>query len=225
MLLSLQAHRRATAPLREASLFHDVLTAVGREPILAFLIGAVLAWLFHSTLAVILLIASFLANGSLELAGALAFILGINLGGGLPPVTATLALPPAARRLPLANLLCRGAAAILCSPSSQRIAALGAEPARRAGRDGGSLPHRLQYRCRADLPALHRLVDKTDAAAPARRDAATPTSSRRRAISMPSRWHSPTVALSNALLETVRMTEVLDRMFETALDGAAHRRA
>ena len=40
----------------------------------------------HSTLAVILLIASFLANGSLELAGALSFILGINCGGGLPAV-------------------------------------------------------------------------------------------------------------------------------------------
>ena len=114
MLLSLKLIREATTPLREASLFHDVLAAVGREAILAFIVGAALAWMFHSTLAVILLVASFLANGSLELAGALAFILGINLGGGLPPVTATLALPPAARRLPLANFLCRGPAAIVC---------------------------------------------------------------------------------------------------------------
>ena len=40
-------------------------------------------------------------------------ILGINLGGGLPAVSATLAQPPVARRLPLANLSCRGVLAIL----------------------------------------------------------------------------------------------------------------
>ncbi len=45
-----------------------------------------------------LLIASFLANGSLDIAGALSFILGVNCGGGLPAVTATLQLPPEARR-------------------------------------------------------------------------------------------------------------------------------
>ena len=79
MLISLTLISEATKPLVEASLFHAVLTAIGREPFLAFLVGAILAWGFHSTLAVILLIASFLANGSLELGGALAFILGLNL--------------------------------------------------------------------------------------------------------------------------------------------------
>lgn len=112
-LLSLHLIKVATVPLSEASLFHDVLSAIGREPILAFVVGAILAWAFHSTLAVILLIASLLENGSLEVAGALGFIIGVNCGGGLPAVSATLALAPAARRLPLANLLCRGAIAVV----------------------------------------------------------------------------------------------------------------
>ena len=51
--------------------------------------------------------------GSLAVSGALAFILGINLGGGLPAVTATMAQGPAARRLPLAILMCRGTLARL----------------------------------------------------------------------------------------------------------------
>ena len=121
MLLSLTLIKQASAPLSAATLFHDLLAAVGREPLLAFLIGAVLTWLFHSSLAVILLVASFLANGSLEIGGALSFILGINFGGGLPAVTATLAQPPAARRLPLANLLCRGIVAILGIAFIERI--------------------------------------------------------------------------------------------------------
>ena len=90
--------------MREASLFHAVLTAIGHEPLLAFLTGAILAWGFHSTLAVILLIASFVANGSLELGGALAFILGLNLGGGLPAIIVH------------ARLAAGGAAASRCQP-------------------------------------------------------------------------------------------------------------
>src|SRR6478609_2754595 len=37
MLISLKLIVGATAPLREASLFHEALTAIGREPVLAFL--------------------------------------------------------------------------------------------------------------------------------------------------------------------------------------------
>ncbi|MGQ0483910.1 MAG: Na/Pi cotransporter family protein [Hyphomicrobiales bacterium] len=216
MLLSLTLIREATKPLTDASLFHDVLAAVGREEIIAFIVGAALAWAFHSTLAAILLVTSFLANGSLELAGALAFILGINLGGGLPSVTATLALPPPARRLPLANFLCRGAAALGC------VAFLG-----KIGPMAQSLPvgpveaavvfHTafnlvvglvfLPFTGLVEKLMLRLLPDETleadRLAAPRYLDAKS--------------LATPTLALSNALLETVRMTEVLDRMFETAL--------
>ena len=115
-LLSLQLIRSAILPLSDGSLFHEVLMAVGQEPYLAFLIGAMLAWVFHSTMAAILLIASLLANGSLEVPAALSFILGINFGGGLPAALSTFALPAAARRLPLGNLLCRGTMAIAAIP-------------------------------------------------------------------------------------------------------------
>ncbi len=216
MLLSLTLIREATKPLTEASLFHDVLAAVGREEILAFIAGAALAWIFHSTLAAILLVASFLANGSLELAGALALILGINLGGGLPSVTATLALPPPARRLPLANFLCRGAAALVAVAALGRIGPLlrslpaGPVEAAVVFHAGFNLAVGvlfLPFTGLVEKLMLKLLPDETlDAdrlAAPRYLDAKS--------------LASPSLALSNALLETVRMTEVLDRMFETAL--------
>lgn len=53
------------------------------EPVLGFLVGAMLGWMCHSTLAVVLLIASLLVSGSLEIAGAVPLILGVNFGG--PP--------------------------------------------------------------------------------------------------------------------------------------------
>ena len=216
MLLSLKLIKEATVPLSEASLFHEVLAAVGGEPALAFIVGAILAWAFHSTLAVILLIASFLANGSLEVAGALSFILGINFGGGLPAVSGTLALPPAARRLPLANLFCRALTAIATMAFIGRITPyvtfmpMGPVETTVAFHTLFNIATGLIF-----LPFIRpverlmlRLLpdenqDADSLASPRYLDA--------RALSTPS------VALSNAMLETVRMSEVLDRMFETAL--------
>lgn len=216
MLMALQLISIATAPLKEASLFHAVLASIGRESLLAFLTGAVLAWGFHSTLAVILLIASFVANGSLELGGALAFILGLNFGGGLPAITSTLALPPAGRRLPVANLICRGIAALTGIALVHRLTELvqqfpfDAVTIALAFHAAFNLAIGLVF-----LP-LTKLVEKQvlnlvpdeklDAdqlSAPRYLDTQSLT--------------SPSIALSNALLETVRMSEVLNRMFETAL--------
>ncbi len=216
MLLALLLIRVATEPLTEASLFHSLLSAVGREPLLAFLVGALLAWAFHSTLAVILLVATFLANGSMELAGALAFVLGTNLGGGLPAVTATFAQPAAARRLPLANLLGRGGCAILALvfidvltplvnmlPLARVELAVGFHAAFNLAVGFLLLPltgpaTRFMARLVADEKeepdrlAVPRYLDQAS-------------------------LKSPPTALANALLETVRMSEVLDRMFDTAL--------
>lgn len=216
MLLSLQLIKTATMPLSQTSLFHEVLAAVGHEPLLAFIAGALLAWAFHSTLAVILLIASFLANGSLELAGALSFILGINFGGGLPAVSSTLMLPAAARRLPLSNLLCRGVMAVAAVAFINRLAPI--VMAAPLGPVETAVGFHSLFNIVAGLfflpftkpveKLMMRLVpdEKQDAdrlAAPRYLDAV--------ALSIPS------VALSNAVLETVRMSEVLDRMFDTAL--------
>ena len=216
MLLALKLIVTATAPLRDASLFHDVLSAIGSEPVLAFLTGAALAWMCHSTLAVILLIASFLANGSLELAGALSFILGINCGGGLPAVTATAGQPPAARRLPLANLLCRSSAAVIALAFLSRIqplvASLPLSPV------SAAVAFHTAFNIAAGfifLPFTSVVASLTNRLIPdERREIDNLAELRyldRSALS------TPNIALANASLETVRMSELLDRMLKNAL--------
>jgi phosphate:Na+ symporter len=218
MLLSLRLIKDATMPLAQASLFHDVLAAVGNEPALAFLVGAALAWLFHSTLAVILLIASFLANGSLEVASALSFILGVNFGGGLPAITSTFTLPPAARRLPLANLICRGIAAIIAVSFIDRIAPLVSLVPLRPVEAAVSFHALFNVATGVFFLGLTGPAEKLMArlVPDEKREAnalASPRYLDTRALV------TPQVALSNALLETVRMSEVLDRMFDTALQA------
>ncbi len=218
MLMALQLITVATAPLREATLFHSVLAAVGREPMLAFIVGAALAWAFHSTLAVILLIASFVANGSLELAGAIGFILGLNFGGGLPAISSTLTLPPAGRRLPVANLICRGLAAIVALAFAQRISglallvpldAVSVALAFHAAFNGVIglvfLPVTTWIGKLASQIVPDQKLEADQLAAPRYLDVKS--------------LESPSIALSNALLETVRMSEVLNRMFDTALSA------
>jgi len=216
MFLSLKLIVGATAPLREATLFHEALTAIGRDPLLAFLVGALLAWLCHSTLAVILLIASFLANGSLDITGALSFILGVNFGGGLPAVTATLQMPPEGRRLPLANLFCRGTVSVVLLAFVGRIAPyvmelpFGVIEKAVAFHAGFNLLAALIY-----LPFTRQVSRLMARIVPDQKQAPDNLSQPRYLDQMA--LSTPSVALSNAAIETVRMSELLDRMFDTAI--------
>lgn len=216
MLLALKLISQATVPLREASLFHELLAAVGREPVMAFLLGAIMAWAFHSTLAVVLLIASFLANGSLEAAGALGFILGLNLGGGLPAISSTLTLPPAGRRLPLANLICRGIAAILgiffLTPISNLVSVSPLTPVNTV----------LAFHVLFNLVVAVAFLPFTQILDRLTRKLLPDGGAEQDRLSAPryldgQSLTSPPIALSNAVLETMRMSELLSGMFDTAI--------
>jgi phosphate:Na+ symporter len=217
MLLALILISSATAPLREATLFHDVLAHLAREPVLAFLLGALLAWISHSTLAVMLLIASLLANGSLELGGAVGLILGLNAGGGLPAVFATSALPMDARRLPLANLACRGTAALSCLVFADRLTAfLAGLPVAAVGTATG-LHAAFNIAIGLLFLPLSGLIDRL-----MRRifpdPKETPDNLAKPRYLDRGTLATPAVALANAALETARMSEILERMFGVALN-------
>jgi phosphate:Na+ symporter len=174
--------------------------------------------MFHSSLAVILLIASFLASGSLDVGGALAFILGVNLGGGLPAVSATLAQPAVARRLPLANLLCRGLAAIMGLAFLARITPhmelLPLGPIETAVGFHAAFNILVGLLFLPFTGPVSMLTDRLLPDDPGERDRLV----RPRYLD-PKAAKTPAVALANVLLDTVRMTELLERMFDTALDA------
>lgn len=224
MLMALKLVSSATTPLREASLFHSVLESVSHEPVLAFLAGAIATWLSYSSLAIILLIASFVANGSLDAQGALAFILGINLGGGLPALVSTAEFEPAARRAPLANLLCRACAAVALLPFLPHIApALEtwvADPVRKV------LVAHVAFNVALALcflPFAGLILQLVKRLLPDQKSAddflVKPRYLDRSSL------ESASVALSNAALETARMTELLDRMFRATIEALKSNRA
>jgi phosphate:Na+ symporter len=217
MLIALQLISQSTRPLNEASLVHDVITALGHEPMLAFIIGAALAWAFHSTLAAILLIGSLTSNDSMAIESAASFILGINFGGGLPALLGSMALPVAARRLPAANLLCRG---LLCVLALFFLPTL-MQAISQMGMVGLSAPLALHFGLNIFLGLFW--LPLTPVAAQLMTwlmpEKAGPVDPFSRTRYLTSTTTSPATSLANAILETGRMSEVLDHMFAVALEA------
>ncbi|MFW6076603.1 MAG: Na/Pi cotransporter family protein [Hyphomicrobiales bacterium] len=217
MLLALNLVVSASEPLREATLFHIVLATIGHDPLLALIVGAAVSWMSYSTLAVVLLIASFLASGSLETGAAMALILGVNLGGGLPALTATAGQPRAARRLPMANLACRAVLAIALVP------ALGAIGEAAATWIADPVVTAVTFHVAFNLllaliflPFAGIIMRGIERALPSESAAADPLAAPRYLDR--SALNTPAVALSNAQTETGRMTELLDRMLVLSME-------
>lgn len=113
LLLSLQLIGQASEPLRESRFLPLVIGFLAGDPFTAFLVAAIGAWLFHSSVAFILLIVALAARGVVPAELGLDLMLGANLGGALIAVMLTRGAEPAVRAVPLANLALRGGAAAL----------------------------------------------------------------------------------------------------------------
>lgn len=116
MLLALKFIITASTPLRESAALAAIVDPLAAEPLLAALLAALLTWLAHSSLAVVLLTISLASGGVIPLALAFPLILGANVGSGIAPMIMTLSSQEAARAVPLGNLLMRLLGALLLLP-------------------------------------------------------------------------------------------------------------
>ena len=113
ILISLQMIGQATEPLRDSTMLPTVVGYLRGDFITAFLIGAAFTWLVHSSVASILLIAAFAAQGLVPAELGVSLLLGANLGGGLIAVGLTRASFVEARRIAWGNLTFRGTGALV----------------------------------------------------------------------------------------------------------------
>ena len=116
LLLALRMIGETASALSGSTVLGDVLRAVADEPLLAIVVGALLTWIAYSSLALILLVATLAAGGVIAAPELLPIVLGINLGAALPAITATLAEPVRARRIPLGNLIFRLLGVVIALP-------------------------------------------------------------------------------------------------------------
>jgi phosphate:Na+ symporter len=225
MLLALGALGRTLVPVETAPPLRAVLEALTGEPVLAVLIAGALTWACHSSVAVVLLIASLAVSGVIAPAASLALVVGANLGGTLPPLFE--AGSGVARRLPLGNLLVRAAGCAVILPFLPAIAGWLAqiEPA----------PARLivNFHTAFNLALAVLFLPFTDRLAallirflpdpPRPADPARPIHLEEAALD------SASVALANAARETLRMADMFEGMLRGAIEvfrsGDRHRAA
>ncbi len=128
ILLALIELNAAAAPLAQSQTFRTVLAAMGSEPLLGILAAVAATWMVHSSIAIILLVATFAASGLFPPATALTLVIGANLGNALIPVLDQLGAPAAQRRAAIANLATRLVLALVVlpfvGPLSQALLAL-----------------------------------------------------------------------------------------------------
>ncbi|KSV69870.1 sodium-dependent inorganic phosphate (Pi) transporter [compost metagenome] len=116
MLLSLHLLGSATEPMRDSPALAAFLGMLDSAWPVALIISAGLAFASSSSLAVVMLVLSLSSAGILTVGLTVALVLGANLGGAIPPVMATLASAPSARRVTLGNLVIRAVGCLIALP-------------------------------------------------------------------------------------------------------------
>src|SRR6202165_3405029 len=108
MLCALQHLLAMITPYEDVPSLRVLLGAVTTDPLIDIVLAAGLTWAAHSSVAVVLLIMAFAAQGFVPPHAAFALVLGANLGTAINPLLeGGVSGDPAAKRLPIGNLINR----------------------------------------------------------------------------------------------------------------------
>ena len=117
MLLALHILLDTLAPAENAPGVRVLMNAITGDPVLCIVIGAVVTWAVHSSVATVLVIMSLAYAHFVTPFAALALVLGANLGSAINPVLEGARRDnPASYRLPLGNLINRLVGVLLVAP-------------------------------------------------------------------------------------------------------------
>ncbi|UJW73718.1 Na/Pi cotransporter family protein [Rhizobium sp. SL42] len=108
LLLSLKLIGQASDPLRSSQILPVLFNYLASDWISAFLLAALLAWSFHSSVAAVLLVASLADKHLLPDALIIPLVLGINFGAAVIAALLTKNAEANARIVPLGNVVIRG---------------------------------------------------------------------------------------------------------------------
>jgi len=218
MLMALHQLLEAITPYENAPALRSAVQAVSAEPLVAVLLAAALTWAAHSSVAVVLLVMSLAAKGIATPEAALVLVVGANLGTAINPMLeGTTGDGPAARRLPLGNLINRAvgcAVALLAIPHvAPPLLAVEPHPARAIADFHTAFNLVLAA---LFFPILGPYAALLRRLLPARLDQADPS----RPIYLDrGKVGTPVVALGAAAREALRLADVLEAMLQGVRDA------
>jgi phosphate:Na+ symporter len=216
MLIALQHLLSMITPYEDVPSLRILLAAVTSDPLIDIVLAAGLTWAAHSSVAIVLLIMALAAQAAVPPHAAFALVLGANLGTALNPLLeGGLSGDPAAKRLPVGNLLNRIVGCALALATLKWIGPLLVMIEPDAGRavadfhTGFNIVLALLF-----FPTLTPFARLLVRLLPARVDPADP--SRPAYLDWAAR-ETPSIALAGAAREALRMGDV----FEAMLRGAS----
>jgi phosphate:Na+ symporter len=116
MLLALRLVSESTAIIVQSPAVRGLLQSLSSDILLEITVGAVLAVISYSSLAIVLLTATLAASGAIPLEVALGLVLGANLGSGVLGVLVTGKSAVEVRQVPLGNLVFKVIGVLAAAP-------------------------------------------------------------------------------------------------------------
>jgi phosphate:Na+ symporter len=221
VLLSLRLIGTATEPLRDGAMLPSLSGYLAEDYMTAFLIGALFTWLVHSSVAAILMVATFAGQGLVPLEAAVPLVLGANLGGGLIAFWLTRGMPPTAQRIPVGNLIFRAVAAFatlaVMEMATPPVAALGNGPAEALVNFHVLFNAALVLASLPFVSAMTRLTRRLLPEPEAKPASEDPLQNRVTALDR-SVINTPRLALASATRELLRMGELVEVMVRPVMD-------
>lgn len=215
MLFALSFIRESTDPLKTSATLPLILAPLDKDLFLAVVVAALLTWMSHSSLAIVLLLVSFVAGGVLPVHLGLAMVLGANLGGGVAPLLANMREGPVASRVPAGNLIMRLFGVLLALPllevSRELVMMINDDPARMIVNYHTAFNIALALMFLPLLRIVENLAVRALPEKPAEEDPGSPRYLDNRSMDM------PTIALASAARETLRMADMVERMLEDTM--------
>ena len=215
IMFALQWISVAAKPVVQAAGVQVIFASLTGDVLLDMLVAALLTILCYSSLAVVLLMATLASLHVIALPVALGLVLGANLGNGLLGMLSTLKSPPEARRVTLGNFLFKLIGCILLVPFvthiEQPIGALGMGPAQEV------VLFHLAFNAALALvfifftAPIARIAERLLPTQPAIDNPAKP-----RHLD-PSALATPTLAISCAAREALRIGDVIEQMLNGLL--------
>ncbi|MGX1496730.1 phosphate:Na+ symporter [Labrenzia sp. MBR-25] len=218
ILIALQMIGEATTPLKEARFMPQFAGYLAQDTPTAMAVGALLAFLVHSSVAAVLMIAALVQKTGLPQEAAIPLVLGANVGAGFVALWLTRGMDRKAKLLPLGNFVFRSTGAVLVMLALKihdlPLAALSNDPAQQIVAVHVLFNLLLVLVClpltRPVAWLVERLVPDSEEAG--ERDRLTPQSALDKQL-----VGNPRLALASATRELLRMGELVEVMARPVL--------
>lgn len=225
IILALQLIVASAGPITQASAVQVVFSSLTGDVILALLIGALFAMISYSSLAAVLLTATLAATGMVPLYIALSIVIGSNLGSGFLALMSSRGQGAVSRRLVLGSLLFKVIGCLLVLPWIGVLSDWIKQYSFRT--DEVVIYFHVIYnllRCLLMLPLVEAMARLTTRLISDDSSVNTPLAPR---YLDSSALDTPSLALSNAVRETLRLADIIGQMlngFNDVMKGDRHKK-